>query len=158
MDRRAWCQAVAAFGVAGLLQGCASLSAPLQVNVVGIEPLPGEGMEIRLAVKLRIQNPNDTPIDYDGISLRLDLRDTTFATGVSAERGSVPRFGEALISVPVSVSAMTAMRQFIGLATSKDAKPTNDYALYGRLSGTGLGGVSFESKGVINLAELLQRQ
>ena len=39
-----------------LLGGCASLQKrdPLQVTVAGIEPLEGEGMELRLNVKLRV--------------------------------------------------------------------------------------------------------
>src|SRR5262245_57595961 len=41
------------------LGGCAALpsSDPLNVTVAGIESLPGEGMELRLAVRLRVQNP-----------------------------------------------------------------------------------------------------
>ena len=48
--------------------GCATLSDsdPLEVTVAGIEPLQGEGMELRMNVKLRVQNPNDAPLDYDG--------------------------------------------------------------------------------------------
>src|SRR5690606_3878547 len=58
-----------------LLAGCASLSRrdPLQVDVAGIEPLPGEGLELRMAVKLRIRNPNDRPLVYDGAALALEL-------------------------------------------------------------------------------------
>jgi len=140
-----------------LLAGCAGLGLrePIQVNLVGIDPLPGEGMEIRMAVKLRVQNPNDTALDYDGVSIALDLHGNSFATGVSAERGSVPRFGEAVISVPVSVSALAAVRQFIGLASTKD-KPAADYALRGRLSSTGFGGVGFEAKGEIDVSKLLR--
>ena len=43
------------------LTACATLSDrdPLQVTVAGIESLPGEGMEMRLLVKLRVQNPNE---------------------------------------------------------------------------------------------------
>jgi LEA14-like dessication related protein len=97
-------RAAAVMVAAGLLAGCAGLARqePVHVSVIGIEPLPGEGMEVRMAVKLRIQNPDEAPLDYDGISLALDLRGAAFATGVSAERGTVPRFGEAVVTVPVS--------------------------------------------------------
>jgi LEA14-like dessication related protein len=155
MKRRQWLQRAGTLAAGSLLAGCAGLTLrePIQVNLVGIEPLPGEGMEIRLAVKLRVQNPNDVALDFDGVSIALDLRGSSFATGVSAERGSVPRFGETVITVPVSVSALAAFRQFVGLAT-KD-KPAADYALRGRLSSTGLGGLRFESKGVVDLSNLL---
>ena len=157
MNRRGWVQGTGLLAVGWLLAGCAGLGLrePIQVNLVGIDPLPGEGMEIRMAVKLRVQNPNDVALDYDGVSIALDLRGNSFATGVSAERGSIPRFGEAVISVPVSVSALAAFRQFIGIA-NKD-KPAADYALRGRLSSTGFGGVRFESKGEIDVTQLLRR-
>jgi LEA14-like dessication related protein len=157
MNRRAWCRQAGVLGTIWALAGCAGfgLREPLQVNLVGIDPLPGEGMEIRLAVKLRVQNPNDAALEFDGVWLALDVRGTSFATGVSAERGSVPRFGETLVTVPVSVSVLATMRQFIGMASSKE-KQAADYALRGRLSGTGFGSVSFESKGEINLSNLLQ--
>ena len=74
--------------------------------MAGIEPMQGQGMELRMLVKLRIQNPNDAPIEYDGVSVKIDVQGKTFATGVSDESGSVPRFGESVISVPVTTSAM----------------------------------------------------
>ena len=42
---------------------------PLTISVVGIDPLPGQGLELRMAVKLRLQNPNETAIDYSGVAL-----------------------------------------------------------------------------------------
>lgn len=157
MNRRGWMQGAGVLTASWLMAGCASLGLrePIQVNLVGIEPLPGEGMEIRMAVKLRLQNPNDMALDFDGVSLELELRGNTFATGVSAERGSVPRFGEALITVPVSVSALAAMRQFIGMASSKE-KPAADYTVRGRLSSSGFGSTRFQSKGEIDLSNLLR--
>jgi len=83
-------------------EGCAALRGrdPLQVTVAGIEPLQGQGLELRMLVKLRVQNPNDTPVDYNGVALQMNVQGKTFATGVSDAGGSVPRFGEAIISVP----------------------------------------------------------
>ena len=71
------------------LVGCAGMPAgdPLQVTVAGVEPLQGEGMELRMMVKLRVQNPNDAQVDYDGAYVRLTVQDKTSATGVSDARG-----------------------------------------------------------------------
>jgi hypothetical protein len=77
---------------------------PVQITVAGIEPMAGEGLEMRMMVSLRVQNPNDTQIDYDGTYVKLIVQGKTFATGVSDASGSVPRFGEAVIAVPVTVS------------------------------------------------------
>ena len=89
---------------------------PLQVTVAGIEPLPGEGMEVRLLVKLRVQNPNDTPVEFNGASLNLDVMGRRFASGVSDQAGTVPRFGEAIVAVPVTVSVLRMARQVHGHA------------------------------------------
>jgi LEA14-like dessication related protein len=124
-----------------LSAGCASLPNrdPLQVTVAGIEPLPGEGMELRLLVKLRVQNPNDAPVEYDGASLNLEVMGRSFATGVSDQAGIVPRFGEAIVTVPVTVSMLRMARQVLGML---DGKPVDKitYAMNGKLSGASLFG------------------
>lgn len=66
-----------------ILTGCASLPNrdPLVIDVAGIEPLPSEGLELRLAVRVRIQNPNDAPVEYTGAALSLDLNGRRLASG-----------------------------------------------------------------------------
>lgn len=142
------------------MAGCAALPGgePVRVNVVGLDPLPGELMEARMALKLRVQNPGDTAVDYDGVSVELDVRGKNFASGVSAERGSIPRFGEALISVPVSISALAVLRQVAEVAGMGSGSNRIEYALRGRLGGSGFGGVRFASTGEVDLpAGLLGR-
>ena len=140
-----------------VLAGCASLGLrePVRINVVGIEPLPGQGMEIRFAVKLRVQNPNERAIDFDGLTLELDLNGKPFATGVSDRQGSVPRFGEALIELPVSVSAVAVLRQALD---ALEGTPTAEvpYTLRGRLAGGLLGGMRFSDSGTLKLPEPLR--
>lgn len=151
MNRRQ-CTRWLMLGAAALaLSGCASLVGrePVRVNVVGVEPLRGEGLEARMALKLRVVNPNDAAISYDGLSVELDLRGQPFASGVSNERGEVPRFGEAVITLPVSVSALSMVRQALGMARGGNQRI--DYVLRGRLAGTALGGVRFSSSGEIEL-------
>ena len=133
------------------LAGCAALGfgEPVNVSVVGMEPLPGQGMEGRFLVKLRVQNPNDRPIEYDGVSLELDLRGNRLATGVSDERGTVPRFGESIVQVPVSVPVSALVRQALGFATGDRTR--SDYRLRGRLASSGFGGVSFSATGELTL-------
>jgi LEA14-like dessication related protein len=119
-----------------LAGACASLTHrdPLNVTVAGIESLPGEGMELRLLVKLRVQNPNDAPVEYDGVAVDLDVLGRSFASGVSAEAGVVPRFGEAVVAVPVTVSMLRMARHVVGML---DGKPVDKvtYDLHGKLSG-----------------------
>jgi len=80
---------------------------PLNIDVAGIEPLQGEGLELRLAVRVRIQNPNDSDIEYSGAALNLDLNGRKLASGVSAAMGTVPRYGEAVLEIPVTISALS---------------------------------------------------
>jgi LEA14-like dessication related protein len=136
-----------------LVAGCASLPGrdPLQVNVAGIEPLQGEGMELRLLVKLRVQNPNDAPVEFDGASLNLEVMGRSFATGVSDQAGTVPRFGEAIVAVPVTVSMMRMARQVLGML---DGKPVDKitYAMNGKLNGASLFGTQrFTASGEFEL-------
>jgi LEA14-like dessication related protein len=134
------------------LCGCATLSQrdPMQVTVAGIEPLKGEGLELRLIVKLRVQNPNDAPLDYDGVYVKVDVQDRTFATGVSDERGSVPRFGEAIVNVPLTVSMFRIARQVMGMRDGESIEQIR-YSMSGKLHGSTFGSQRFESKGEFNL-------
>lgn len=124
-----------------VLAGCASMPSrdPLQVTVAGIEPLQGEGMELRLLVKLRVQNPNDTAVEFNGASLNLDVMGRSFASGVSDQAGTVPRFGEAIVAVPVTVSVLRMARQVLGML---DGKPVDKvtYSMSGKLNGASLFG------------------
>jgi LEA14-like dessication related protein len=135
-----------------LLSACASMPSqdPLQVNVAGVESIPG-GMELRLLVKLRVQNPNDTPIEFDGVTLNLDVMGRDFASGVSDQAGTVPRFGEAVIAVPVTVSLMRMARQVLGML---DGQPVDKvtYSMSGKLHGASIFGTQrFTSKGEFEL-------
>lgn len=138
---------------AWLLAACAGMPGrePLQVNVADVESLDGEGLELRMLVKLRVQNPNDAPVDYDGVYLKLDVQDSTFATGVSDERGTIPRFGEALIVVPVTVSTVNIVRQALGMAMSGKAPEKITYRLDGKLNGPAFGSTRFQSQGELAL-------
>jgi LEA14-like dessication related protein len=158
VTQRTWASALTRWVVGALaticLAGCAGMPAgdPLQVTVAGVEPLQGEGMELRMMVKLRVQNPNDAQIDYDGAYVRLTVQDKTFASGVSDARGTVPRFGEAVVAVPVTVSMLNVMRHVIGAMDDKAAPPDKvHYSLEGKLHGTGFSSLRFKSQGEFTL-------
>jgi len=138
---------------AGVLASCAVMPgrAPVQVTVADIESLPSEGLEMRLLVKLRVQNPNDTPIEYDGVYVSLAVQDKTFATGVSDERGTIPRFGEGLVNVPVTVSFARAVTNAFRMFGSGEPPERFTYTLEGKLNGPLFGSTRFESRGEITL-------
>ncbi|TPG76383.1 LEA type 2 family protein [Pseudomonas arsenicoxydans] len=123
---------------------------PLNINVVGIEPLQSQGMEIRFAVKIRVQNPNESPIDYNGVALDLEVNGQPLASGMSDQSGSIARFSETVLTVPVSVSAFSVLRQTLGLS---QAQSLNDlpYVLRGKLAGGLFGTMRFTDTGKLSL-------
>jgi len=134
------------------LTGCATLpiSDPLTISVAGIEPLPGEGLELRLAVRVRIQNPNDEPVEYSGAALALDLNGRKLASGVSDRVGTVPRYGEAVLTIPVTISAFDMARQVIGFARRADDNEVR-YRVRGKLEGGLFGTRRFSDEGTFAL-------
>lgn len=134
------------------LSACALLPNrdPVNINVVGLEPLPSQDLEVRFAIKIRVQNPNETAIDYNGIALDLEVNGHSLASGVSDQSGSIPRFSEAIVSVPVSISAFSVLRQTLGLSQTQtlDNLP---YVLRGKLAGGLFGTMRFVDSGKLSL-------
>jgi LEA14-like dessication related protein len=133
------------------LTACSSLipREPPLINLAGIEPLPSQGLELRFALQLRIQNPNDQAIDFNGIALDLAVNNQPLASGVSDQSGQVPRFGEVVISVPVSISAFSIMRQAWAAEGYKSAAGL-PYSLHGKLAAGLFGGAEFNDSGTLN--------
>ncbi|MBW9103975.1 LEA type 2 family protein [Paraburkholderia phenoliruptrix] len=134
------------------LGGCAGLFGgdPLRVSVAGIEPLEGQGLDMRFDIKLRVQNPNESAISFNGVSLDLELNGKSFASGVSDQGGTVPRFGETVLHVPLTVPAFAAVRQafaFAGAAQSGQVP----YVLRGKLAGGPFGTTRFVDQGTLSL-------
>lgn len=123
---------------------------PLNINVVGIEPLQSQDLEVRFAVKIRLQNPNETPIDYNGVALNLEVNGQPLATGVSDQKGTIARFSETILTVPVSVSTFSVLRQTLGLSQTQslDNLP---YVLRGKLAGGLFGTMRFVDHGNLSL-------
>ena len=146
---------VAALGLAG----CAIFKRtdPPQVTLVGIEPAASgasEGLEVRMQLKLRVQNPNDAPIEYNGVYVELDVQNKGLASGVSNQAGTVPAFGETVIGVPVQVSYLGIAGQAMGLMSGKSLNKVS-YEMRGKLNGTTSGALRFKSQGELNLADVM---
>jgi hypothetical protein len=133
---------------------------PPQVSVAGVEPSPagessGSGsFEARMQLKLRVQNPNDTAIDFNGITVELDVQGRSLASGLSNQSGTVPPFGEAMITVPVTVSMWGMANQALGLLSGKSMTKIT-YQMRGKLNDTRNGMLPFKSEGTLNVADLV---
>ena len=105
------------------------------MRVVGLEPLPSEELEIRFALKLRVQNPNESPLVYDGMSVSLDLDGQGLASGVSDATGEIPGFSDAVLTVPVSISAFSVVRQLLTRATQSQSNGSVSQPVTYKLNG-----------------------
>jgi LEA14-like dessication related protein len=135
-----------------LLPGCAAMqhTDPPQVTLVGVEPAASEGLELRMQLKLRVQNPNGAAIDYNGVYVQVDVQGKSFASGVSNESGTVPAFGETLIAVPITVSVLGIAGHAMGMLGNPIDKIS--YAMHGKLNSATAGSVPFKSQGEISLS------
>jgi LEA14-like dessication related protein len=132
-------------------------SDPPQVTVVGVGPAASgasRGLGAYMQLKLRVKNPNDTPIEFNGISVRLDVQKKGLATGMSNQSGTVPAFGEAVILVPMEISYMGMADQALGLLSGKSLDKVT-YEMHGKLSSTTSGALPFKSQGELNLADII---
>lgn len=136
-----------------VLTACAVLPQrdPLIIDVAGIEQVPGEGMELNLAVRIRVQNPNDTAVRYDGVALTLDINGRTLASGISDDVGTVPRYGQKVFTIPMTISAFNMARQVMGAMNAEDPTEVR-YELRGKLEGGVFGTRRFEDRGMLRLA------
>jgi len=78
-------------------------------------------LEQTYSLKLRVQNPNPMDISTDGLSCDIEINGKPFARGVSNESVTIPRLGEAMVTVQ-AVSDLSGliqqMRGIEGAATS----------------------------------------
>jgi len=149
-SRNMWTRWVAP-ALALLLGACAMLPHldPPRVTLAGIDSVAFEGMELRMVARLRVQNPNGVDLDYDGVDVQLSLQGKGVARGVSNERGSVPRYGEAVVALPVTISLIDLGRQAFGILGGGGG-PVH-YAIEGKLGSPLLGATRFHSRGELAL-------
>ena len=123
---RAFLGVVAFFAVSA----CATLGIlEPSVSAVSVRPVVLTALEQRIAVTLRIANPNDFGLDIDGFTVDLALNGRDFATGVSQERIQIPRLGETEVQIVVGSDLGSWLGQLDALL--KGADP--NYAVQGRI-------------------------
>ena len=91
------------------LSGCASLSPDFDeptVEVISIKALPAKGFEQNFEIGLKLTNPNNFELPFNGISCELSVAGATLARGVTADIPTAGAYGEARFVVPVSTSVI----------------------------------------------------
>jgi len=135
--------------------GCANIGSldfdEPEVELLGLEPLPSQGLEARFLVKLRIVNPNAIPLAIDGMAYDVFIRGSKILSGVSNEGISVGAYSESVAELEVAAG------MFGSLALIRDlmSNPTDKglpYTLKAKLSRSGLGGaIRVSREGTIDL-------
>jgi len=138
-----------------LLGGCANLGVldfdDPEIELLALEPLPSQGMEARFLVRLRVVNPNAIPLEVNGMSYDVFIRDSKVLSGVSNEGLKVGAYSESVAELEVAAG------MFGSLALIRDllSNPTDGglpYKLNAKLSRSGLGGaIRVSREGTIDL-------
>lgn len=148
--RQAWCALTCAL----TLGACALVAVrePLSVTIADLKPTEIGVLEQQYAMKVRVLNPNDADIAFDGVVFDLEINGVPFAKGVTDQASVIPRFGEALIDVRLVSGLQNILRQIDELA--KGERTSLSYRIKGRLYyATGFGFLSFDSSGEILLPQ-----
>ena len=130
-----------------LASGCASLlldAEPPEVLVTNITPLDATLFEQQLKVDIRVRNPNPFELNVTGLDFTLNLNGKRLARGLANEAVTIPRLGDAILSVNTTTSTLEVMRQLLSLHKEQDM----EYQITGvlHLDGTRL---PFDTEGVI---------
>lgn len=126
-----------AIAAAFFLSSCASFGSLLEspdVSVVNLTPEPASGFEQRFRVELRLTNPNDVPLEVDGLRFELELNGQRLARGQTGEAVTVPRLGDATITVNASTTVLDVFRQVMAIPGTKEVR----YRVKGRVYLAGL--------------------
>lgn len=118
-----------------LLAGCASLGPrpePPVVSLAGLQLGEMTLFEQRYQLQLRLQNPNDVDLPISGLRCTLFINEREFAKGVSAAGVTVPRFGEAVLTVDV----LSDLRRVFQQLRDSGGKPAEavSYRLSGKIA------------------------
>jgi LEA14-like dessication related protein len=126
-----------------LVAGCASLPGDdfddPEVELVGLEPVAGAGMEARFRVALRIVNPNDTALDIRGMAYEVYLRERRVLSGVSDQPLKVGPYSETTAEVEVAAGMLSSLALLRDLMDSPPGASI-PYQLKAKLSRGGIGG------------------
>lgn len=144
-----------AFLAAGLLVLATSCATPLvdfdepTVELVGLRPLPAEGLEARFGLRLRVQNPNTKALPIEGLAYQVYLREKKVLSGVSSQPVTIPAYGEEIVELEAGVGMLGSL----ALLRDLMAEPPDSglpYRLETKLSlGGALRALRLNSEGVI---------
>lgn len=137
-----------------LVSGCAWLKPDIQtpkVTLDSLEMLPVSGLNQRFKIGLRLSNPNDRSLKFNGISYTVVLNGYQLIDGVGNDIPEVEAFSEVLFYVQASTNMLETLR-FINNFMGGKASGDLNYRLRGDISVAGLPRrLSVEESGTVPL-------
>ena len=94
--------------------GCAAFRQSMErprINIANIMPRDIKVFEQVFDLELRIQNPNNTPLEVHGLAFELELNGKRFATGVSNQSLVIDRLSSDVIHVEAITTLVGVLRQ-----------------------------------------------
>jgi len=80
------------------------------VELISFKALPVNGFEQRFEIGLKLTNPNNFELPFNGISYQLSVAGETLAHGVASDIPTAGAYGESRFVVPVSTSLMGGLK------------------------------------------------
>ncbi len=100
-------------GMALILSACSHIPFGIEepsVKVTGLELLPAQGMEQRIAVHLNITNPNARDLSVRGISYNIGIENIDVLSGVTSQVPTLKAYEETPVTVEVSANLLSIAR------------------------------------------------
>lgn len=104
------------------MSGCATMNLDYEepsVELVSFKALPANGFEQSFEIGLKLTNPNNFELPFNGISYQLNVAGETLAHGVASNIPTAEAYGESRFMVPISTSLLGGIKVIRALMDSK---------------------------------------
>ena len=104
------------------LSGCATINLDYEepsLELVSFKALPANGFEQNFEIGLKLTNPNNFELPFNGISYQLSVAGETLAHGVASNIPTAGAYGESRFVVPVATNIMGGIKVIRALMNSQ---------------------------------------
>ena len=141
---------------AALATGCATTDAleEMEITLTGLQFTEATLFETTMVAKIRVTNPNPTPLAFEGASFKLYLDDRKMGTGLAPEPFAVEGLATTIVDVTFHLNNATVAFRLVDIL--KDKREV-DYGVRGSLFMDGTLGrrkLKVEKMGHLDLANL----
>lgn len=113
------------------LSACSSFGPPTgdppDVSLAGLSFGEPGLFEQGFTLQLRVKNPNDFEIPFEGLNFALEVNDAPFATGLSNKNFTLPASAELIVPIDVSIATTDLIERVAAVGAGKRL----DYRLSG---------------------------